>query len=190
MVETGSFSSGALVDTGIYTADAFLMSKGNNGGRPPKPASVHQLHGTRARVKTVEGHESPEPESVMQLPPPPHTLSGDLAQRKWREKAEQLIASKVLKVTDLDALESYCIAYEIMCVAKAEFDIEGPTVPGASGAPVKNPAANVLKDAQTEIRQMGTLLGLNPSARTRINIGDKEKEKPEGLGALSKPRRR
>lgn len=166
------------------------MARGNNGGRPPKPAKIHQLHGTRSRVKTAEGHQSPEPEAVVKIPPPPHTLTSDLAQRKWVETANHLTSLKVLTVTDLDALESYCIAYDMMCVAKAEFDIEGPTVPGASGAPVKNPAANVLKDAQTELRQMGSLLGMNPASRARINIGDKKEEKPEGLGALSKPRRR
>lgn len=159
------------------------------GGRPPKPDNVHLLHGTRSNVNRAPGHESPEPEAVIELPPHPLSLVSDLAQRMWNEKAEQLIRSKVLKVTDLEALESYCLSYELMCTASDEINREGITVVGAMGGMIKNPACNVLKDAQTELRQMGTLLGLNPSARTRINVGDKEKEKPKGLGSLQKPRR-
>lgn len=159
------------------------------GGRPPKPDNVHQLHGTRSEVKRAAGHESPEPEAVEEIPKPPFSLVTDLAQRIWNEKASQLIRSKVLKVTDLEALESYCLSYELMCTASEEISRDGITTTGAMGGLIKHPACNVLKDAQTEIRQMGTLLGLNPSARTRINVGEKEKEKPEGLGALQKPRR-
>lgn len=159
------------------------------GGRPPIPDNIHQLRGTKSKVARVEGHESPEPDAVDELPPAPHTLTSDLARLKWKDTAEHLIKSKVLKVTDLDALESYCISYEMMCEAKDAIEHEGLTIPNAQGVPTKNPTCNILKDAQAELRQMSTLLGLNPSARTRINVGDKEKEKPEGLGSLQKPRR-
>lgn len=158
-------------------------------GRPPKPDNVHQLHGTRSEVKKVEGHESPEPEAVVDMPPVPHTLTSDLVQRKWIEKAEQLIKAKVLKTTDLESLESFCLSYGNMCEAQAEINRDGLTIPNAQGVPMKHPAVTALKDAQSELRQMSNLLGLNPSARTRINVADKEKEKPQGLGSLQKPRR-
>ena len=158
-------------------------------GRPPVPDNVHNIRGTKSRVKKEEGHESPEPEAVLEIPKPPLTLQMDLAQRKWTDTATQLIQAKVLKVTDLDALESYCIAYMNMCVAQKQIDIEGLTVDGAMGGSIKNPACGVLKDAQSELRQMSNLLGLNPSARTRINVGKKEDSKPEGLGGLRKPPR-
>lgn len=159
------------------------------GGRPPKPDNVHHLHGTRSKVARADGHVSPEPEPVDELPPAPHTLTNDLARLKWKDTAEHLIQSKVLKVTDLDALESYCISYQMMCEAASMIEHEGLTVMNMQGVPIKNPTCNVLKDAQSELRAMSTLLGLNPSARTRINVGDKEKEKPQGLGSLQKPRR-
>ena len=165
------------------------MAIGNKGGRPPKPDNVHQLHGTRSRVTKAPGHESPDPEPVTEVPPPPHTLTTDRVQRKWKDTAAALLRMKVLTATDIDALESYCVSYDMMCDAVEEIRIEGLTIFGASGVKIKNPACNVLKDAQTELRQMGTLLGLNPSARTRINVSDKEKEKPQGLGSLQKPRR-
>lgn len=158
-------------------------------GRPPKPDNVHQLHGTRSKVTRTEGHESPEPIPVMETPKAPYSLTQDVAILKWKETADRLIACKVLKDTDLDALESYCISYQMMISASEEIEQTGMTVTGGMGGLVANPACAVLARSQAELRQLSTLLGLNPSARTRINVGDKEKEKPKGLGSLSRPRR-
>ncbi len=158
-------------------------------GRPPKPDSLHKRHGTRSKVSKGEGHESFEPEEVLELPAPPDSLKGK-GLSKWTEIGEMLIGLRVLAKTDFDILESYCIAYELMCSCKLELDKNGSAaIEGANGGLVKHPSANVLKEAQTELRQVGGLLGLNPSARTKINVGKKENDKPKGIGALQKPRR-
>ena len=155
-------------------------------GRPPIPDNVHKLRGTRSKVKREAGHESPEPEAVLEIPKAPLTLQLELAQLKWNERAGQLIASKVLKVTDLDVLESYCIAFQTICECVEIIQNEGYTIPGAMGGKIANPATSIKAKAQAELRQLSTLLGLNPSARTRINVGTKEEDKPNGLGALRK----
>lgn len=158
--------------------------------RPAKPDKLHVRHGTRSNVAKAEGHVTPEPEQIVQLPKPPVTLTSEIAQSKWFEVGNTLIKLGVLTETDIDALESYCISYDMVAMAKREIDKNGSTaIVGTQGGLVKIPAANVLKESQSELRQMGSLLGLNPSARTRINVGKKEDSKPDGLGALQKPRR-
>ena len=158
-------------------------------GRPPKPDDLHKRHGTRSKVAKADGHVALEPERALTLPEVPATLKAQ-GRDKWIEVGGLLISLQVLAATDFDILESYCIAYELMCSCKAELDKNGSAaIEGTNGGLVKHPSANVLKEAQTELRQVGSLLGLNPSARTKINVGKKEDNKPKGLGALQKPRR-
>lgn len=156
-------------------------------GRPPLPTALHLVRNTKSRVKNEDGFKEVELDPLMQLPAHPKTLFMEIAQREWTNRGEYLIRSKVLQETDLLALESYCISFQMMCMAMEDIENQGTTVAGAMGGPVKNPACSVLKDAQTELRQMGNLLGLNPSARTRINVGTQSKDKPQGLGDLRKP---
>ena len=154
--------------------------------RPPKPKEAKILAGTFRKDR--EPVDDPmEAKPVKKVPAPPLSLQGHpRAVGKWQEVAGLLIESDVLKLTDLDVLESYCIAWLTMVDASDEVRREGLTVDGAMGGVQKNPACTVLAQAQAEHRQLSTLLGLNPSARTRINVGKKETF-PKGLGALRKP---
>lgn len=94
-------------------------------GRPPKPHALHVLHGTRSSVRTFNHAQTDLAALLTTVPPPPPVQSSDIRRRKWRQTATALIDATVLKATDLDALESYCTAYELMCKAKKEIDREG-----------------------------------------------------------------
>lgn len=109
-----------------------------------------------------------------------------MAEAKWAEVASLLMDGQVLKHTDLDILENYVTAWHMMVLAAEEVRRDGFTVMNDNGGVSKNPTCTVLAQAQAEHRQLSTLLGLNPSARTRINVGKKETF-PKGLGALRKP---
>ena len=153
-------------------------------GRPPKPKEAKVLSGTFRKDR--EPIDNPmEAVGFTKTPEPPASLQGRMASKKWTEIAEHLIESDVLKSTDLDVLESYCLAWELMVRADAELEKDGLTVTSPMGTVSKNPAATILASAQAEHRQLSTLLGLNPSARTRINVSKKE-TKPKGLGSLRK----
>ena len=154
-------------------------------GRPPKPKEAKVLKGTfrKDREPVTDPMES---EAVMEVPPVPLSLQGHpKAEAKWKETAKLLIDATVLKTTDSDILETYCTTWLVMITASEEVFRVGLTVSGAMGGTQKNPACTVLAQAQAELRQLSTLLGLNPSARTRINVG-KAEEKPAGLSALRK----
>jgi P27 family predicted phage terminase small subunit len=133
-----------------------------------------------------------DPAALLTLAPvPPVSLQSDIARRKWTEAAAALIDAAVLKAADLDALESYCLAYQMMCQASDCLAQDGLILVGGMGGPVKHPACGILKDAQAELRQLSNLLGMNPSARARVATGNGKGPKPTGggLGELMKPRR-
>ena len=158
-------------------------------GRSPKPDSMHLVQGTRSKVARALGHVSPDPEAVTEAPIPPLSLTQAEGQLEWSETAKLLIGSKVLKTADLRALEFYCIAVQTVLRAQREIDKDGIVVVGAMGGPVANPACAIQSKALAEARKWSSLLGLNPSARTRINVAQPASGSGPTMDDLSKPRR-
>lgn len=152
----------------------------------PKPKELKVLQGTfRKDRETVEN--APEYKAIKKVPDAPLSIRGiPELEKKWKEIGDLLVESGVLKHTDIDILESYCLAWYSVVLASKDVIDEGVTIKDPiDGSIKKNPASTALFQAQAEHRQLSTLLGLNPSARTRINVGKKE-TKPEGLSALRK----
>ena len=147
---------------------------------PPLPRELKLLKGTFQ--KSREPENVAEPECLDEVPEPPASLEG-VAVLKWREQAGNLAKCRVLRKTDLDALESYCLAYELMVTTACEVRVDGVTITDDKGAVKRNPATSVLAAAQAELRQWSTLLGLNPSARGRIAVPPTG-NKPGGLASL------
>lgn len=133
--------------------------------KPPIPRELKLLRGTFQRCR--EPQNVAEPECLDEVPEPPVSLEG-VAVLKWREHAGNLAKCRVLRKTDLDTLESYCLAYELVVKTAREVRIDGVTLTDDKGAVKRNPATSVLAAAQAEMRQLSTLLGLIPSARGRI----------------------
>ena len=104
-------------------------------------------------MSRAQGHESPEQEPVIENSNPPSSLTQNYAQREWNDTTAQLITSKVLKTTDLRALEFYCIAYQTVIMAADEIDSSGLTVTGNMGGLVVNPACAIQSRALAEARQ-------------------------------------
>lgn len=138
-------------------------------GRPAKPAELHVLQGTRSESKHLAA--SPfNPPRFAESPEPPDTL-GEHASEVWNEYAPLLAGSGVLRATDLPVFEAYCVAVATFRLAAKQVQKYGPLIMGEKGA-VKNPAATVMREQQAEIRQLSTLLGMNPAARQKIGGDD------------------
>jgi P27 family predicted phage terminase small subunit len=102
---------------------------------------------------------------------PPTGLSRG-ALEVWRRKAPDMIAKGVLTTWDVDAFAEYCEAVEFARAARLKLVKEGTTIVGArGGAPVKNPAFQIWRDALATELQLGTRFGMTPSDRPGIPAG-------------------
>lgn len=82
------------------------MAYGNHGGRPPIPTRLKVLQGTFRKDR--ENPEEPNPPSMDLTPPKGLSIA---ARKKWIDVAQQLSTLGVLKQTDRDALEAYCMLW-------------------------------------------------------------------------------
>lgn len=147
--------------------------------RPKKPTELKILQGTNRKHRQVE--QEPEFEKKEHYDPP--LWLNQLARDSWVELVPILVNARVLTDADLRCLESYCVHYSNFINAQRQVNEEGYTLTSAGGAIVKNPACTVVKESSSEMRALAGVLGLDPAARTRINVGNKKKKKGS-LGAL------
>lgn len=135
-------------------------TKGRSGPRP-KPNAQKQLAGSRHTNK------NPVEFDLLTNVDPPEWLP-DLAQQMWKTVCPNLCAQKVLTVNDLHNLEAFCNCYATWRTAAEILREQGPVVEGATGGPIKNPAATVVNEALRQMQMFGAALGLDPSARGRL----------------------
>lgn len=150
--------------------------------RPKKPTELKILQGTNRKDRQVE--QEPEFEKLDHYDPP-EDLDG-LALKTWNSLMPLLVEASVLTAADLRALELYCVHYSNFKKAQQEVEENGYVVTSPQGSISKNPACTVVKEASSEMRALAGVLGLDPAARTRINVGKKKPEK-KSFGALRKP---
>ena len=105
------------------------------------------------------------------MPEKPEWLS-ETASQVW-DRVMRTQAPGVILAADPDVLTAYCEA--VATLKQAQFEIRkaiveqgGLTVETERGW-VTNPAVNIAFKASAEIRHLGSLLGLNPASRSRIN---------------------
>lgn len=146
-------------------------------GPPPKPTMLKILQGNPGK-RDLNKHEA-HPEVADNPPPPAHMLP--LAKKKWEELAPQLSRLRLLTKVDLDLLESYCDAY-----AKKRSADEFLKKHGVSyGKKVRRqyPQVAVSERCGALMMAIGDRLGLNPSARSRIQIPDGDSRPLGGVAA-------
>lgn len=100
--------------------------------------------------------------------------------RKWRELAPHLAARGCLTAVDKQNLEAYCMAYEAMLRAHKEIEqADSVLVVTDKGNSVQHPAVTVFGTATGVMARYSSLLGLDPSSRSKIE------GKPPGGSAKS-----
>jgi P27 family predicted phage terminase small subunit len=140
-------------------------------GPPPTPSKLVELKGNPGKKK-VSGVE---PEPARGAPKPPADLSGE-ALAEWGRVVPELDRLGLITKVDRAYLVAYVEAWATFDSARAAMREYGPLVAGRDGGMVKNPAAQVMRDAADLMIKFGARFGLSPSDRTRLSVPSE----PEG----------
>ena len=144
------------------------MSKGNRGGRKPKPTAVKKRQGNPGHRKLNEN----EPAFTGTTTAPNHL---DLvAKTEWRRLAPRLTVHFMLTPADRAAFAAYCSAYSRY--VQAERFLASPKAGGSlvfktdGGALKPWPQVGIAERAAQQMHRFLTEFGLTPSSRSRLNI--------------------
>lgn len=133
-------------------------------GRKPKPVARKLAAGNPG--KRALNRNEPRYGELRDIDPP-DWLDGH-GRALWELLAPQLCAQRVLKLTDVQNLESYCAAYARFRAGERAIAQYGIVIPDESGKLLKNPAATIINEALRQMATFGSLLGLDPSSRQRL----------------------
>lgn len=158
-------------------------------GRNPLPTKLKILTGNPGRRPINKN----EPEPTAGIPSMPKWLKDfPGAMKEWKRESKILDGMGILTIAEAGNLAMRCyLASEIHALA-ADIKKEGRVMTSVVavtddgkeiyGEPKANPKAIQIKNLITEYRQIGSLLGLDPSSRTRLTVIEKgKKSKFSGL---------
>ncbi len=140
-------------------------------GRKPKPTARKQLAGNPGKRKLNKNE--PQYSPVLAGVTAPDWISED-AKTMWDLVTAELCREGILTVTDLHNVEGFCCAYSNWRMAQKELDQMGVTVITPTGSLIKNPAATVVNETLRQMVSLGSLLGLDPSSRSRLMGANKK----------------
>jgi P27 family predicted phage terminase small subunit len=109
------------------------------------------------------------------------THLGEVAALKWSEVLPLLQSVRVMTRADVEALARYCDTYEWWLATRAKLRKEGDTYPilndkGEVKYIAQRPEVSIAHKLATQLRQLEQDFGLNPSARTGLNIEPQQEE--------------
>lgn len=133
-------------------------------GPAPYPTNLRILHGDRpSRINTNE----PVPRAG--LPECPPWLDDD-AKAVWAYVIGELQAMNLVTPADRDALAAYCTFVVQFERATRIVNKAGLLIKGRKDAAVKNPAAQLQRDAAQMMHRLGGEFGMSPRARSEITV--------------------
>lgn len=140
-------------------------------GRRPKPTAKKELAGNPG--KRALNKSEPDFTQITHVDPP--EWMEPLAIQMWETVVPELLAQHIVCVTDLHIVEAFCTAYANWRSAQELVVQHGAIMTSAMGSPIKNPALTAAKEAMAQMVTTGALLGLDPSSRSRLTSGKKNK---------------
>ncbi len=149
--------------------------------RDRKPPELKLLHGNPSNEK-----QNTPAKSKTGRPRPPADLKGE-AFAEWSRITTYLEKVGHIESVDHAALVVYCSAWASFNDARLALEEHGPLVMGRDGGYVKNPAAQIMKDAAAIMLSYGQRFGFTPKDRQNLGIGSAdtgEDELDQALGAL------
>jgi P27 family predicted phage terminase small subunit len=140
------------------------------GGRPPAPTSLKLLRGEKKRDR-LNFNEPIVPDG----PPidPPEFLTSE-AVVVWESIAPTLQRMGLLTHIDARQFAVYCDAVAQYERASELVAKTGMLIRGRKDATVKNPAVQLLRDYAQTIARFSYMFGLSPSARSSIDLGQRD----------------
>lgn len=145
-------------------------------GRKPKPTAKKALAGNPG--KRALNTSEPKFSEITKDIDPPEWMS-DIAATMWKMVVPELLREHVIALTDLHNVEAFCTAYSKWRLAEESVQTYGIVVESAQGSPMKNPALTAANEAMRQMVTFGSMLGLDPSSRSRLIGGNKEKQTNE-----------
>jgi P27 family predicted phage terminase small subunit len=145
-------------------------------GRKPKPTAKKALAGNPG--KRALNTSEPQFSEITKDIDPPEWMS-DIAATMWKMVVPELLREHVIALTDLHNVEAFCTAYSKWRMAEDSVQQFGIVVTSAMGSPMKNPALTAANEAMRQMVTFGSMLGLDPSSRSRLIGGNKEKQTNE-----------
>ena len=144
-----------------------------------KPAQIKYLHGNPGNRPVAPGTAS-----ATGAPRPPADLVGE-AFAEWCRVAAFLEKIGRIEKIDYAALVVYCSAWAMFDSARQAFEEHGPLIPGRDGGLVKNPAAQIMRDASDTMLKFGGRFGFTPKDRQNMGIESEPDEGDDIESALS-----
>ena len=142
-------------------------------GRKPLPSNVVRLRGNPGKRRRNDAEPRPEPRT----PACPSAL-GPEARKEWHRLAKELSALGLLTGIDRGMLAAYCQAHALWVEAVSSIGRYGTMVKSPNGFPMQSPYVAVANKQVEIMVRIAAELGMTPSSRTRIRVGDKPPEDP------------
>ena len=118
-----------------------------------------------------------EPRPAARVPPCPACL-GHEARKEWQRLARELGELGLLTRLDRGLLAAYCQAHALWVEAVSSIERYGTMVKSPNGYPMQSPYVAVAnKQVETMVR-IAAELGMTPSSRTRIRVGEQTPADP------------
>jgi P27 family predicted phage terminase small subunit len=140
---------------------------------------LKQLHGTYRPDRAPKNEATPNLASQYQLKAP--DWLNERATAKWDELALRLHSLGLLTEIDLDVFAAYCVSWSNWRDAEECIQKYGATTKAQSGYEAVSPHVTRAKNHLAELIKLQNLLGLSPSARTRIEVEPEEVRKNDLL---------
>jgi P27 family predicted phage terminase small subunit len=142
-------------------------------GRKPLPSNVVRLRGNPGKRRLNDAEPRPAP----RVPPCPACL-GDEARKEWQRLAKELGELGLLTGLDRGLLAAYCQAHALWVEAVSSIERYGTMVKSPNGYPMQSPYVAVANKQVDIMVRIAAELGMTPSSRTRIRVGDKTPADP------------
>lgn len=139
-------------------------------GRKSKPTQLKVITGNPGG-RPLNDCE-PEPESG--IPKMPEWIElFEYAVENWKEESEILDKINVLTVADAGVLAVRSYLYHQMVTLSKDIETEGMTL-GEGNNTKHNPKQKQIEAVIKEYRTLGSLLGLDPSSRSKLSVAKKD----------------
>ena len=149
-------------------------------GRKPKPTELKKLEGNPGKRPLNANEPKPRPFR----PQKPDWLDSE-ASAKWDKMIPILEHMRTLTEADGDILAQYCTAYSNWerCekIVQQLQPVHAFTAKSGDQYITQNPAYIMALKLNQLVARLGELLGLNPSARSRISVTELPDEEVEDL---------
>ena len=159
------------------------------GGRPPKPNELKSLQGTGRKDRKIEALDVIKFDNITQLKAVNIKGLGSAMSRKiFHERANQLIANKMLAPQDLDQLIIYAnaMAMIITCTKeiKGKVFTETHDKDGNFSGYAQKPHLKLFKEFSEIVTKIGSDFGFSPLSRMKFKLTPEKEEDP--FAALQK----